>query len=477
MAEEHDLGQGLGFRAPEEEILLGYDDGDSEDEVDNIDDDTDDGNDDNDDDDNDNDDDDNDDDEEEADEEEKNNNIQKKKREYLKETIQSFDGERGSILARIADLGAQMSALEAAMKSEVDTLKTLNERQGKSLRQLRTLEEPVGMTIVPAGDETEKDKNTETDLGMIEAQQQQQQPQQHRRCCGLHPWAKRILVVLSVPPMLITVCFWIANTSLYETQWDCIVCRSGQKPSIKQQFLFFTVWNIWFTTVVITAWAATTFTANNNNHRGTIHAVAQKVFLLALPHATTVCLTYIYYVATNPVDGFVDEDLCHRRGRTGMAKTLTDDPVLIDLFLVCAEISDVWIHWVTGPLMILLLVTGEFGYDVWIPYSTIVAVVLGSVIGLAQTYSGSLIYCGGIWFQVGMLMLINFVIHWIYVVLWRYSCRGPLGGVEGTTDDDDNNNGGVGGTKGAALLLPPDRPAAEKEDDDNDNDNGNDDLA
>lgn len=76
-------------------------------------------------------------------------------------------------------------------------------------------------------------------------------------------------------------------------------------------------------------------------------------------------------------------------------------------------ISNLTIHYLSAPLFIILLWFGELTYSVgkiWKAYSTAFIIVLGLAVGLAQEF-GSPIYEGGVWFNVGMTILINFLMH------------------------------------------------------------------
>lgn len=235
-------------------------------------------------------------------------------------------------------------------------------------------------------------------------------------CFSMPVWecrAKTILLVLSIPLVVNSVAIWIFNTINYDKQWICQLCRAEEDPAIKQQFMYFTVWNLWFTGIMVFLWAF-------NGPRS--KTIGNALFRVALPHATVVFVTYIYYIATNPGDGFLNEDACYAWGRVALSKTFTDTKWLVDFYLVCSNLSDYWVHWISGPLMVLLLATGEFGpYDHLVPYNVVFIVLLGVGIGLGQTY-GARIYCGEIWFQVGGTMVFHLFFHCVYVA-WHRRCR------------------------------------------------------
>ena len=231
---------------------------------------------------------------------------------------------------------------------------------------------------------------------------------------ALHPMAKLALTIIYTPLLLNAFVLWIVNTIYWKEQWECITCRADDEPSIVQQFLYFSVWSLWLTMVVFFAWAVgSTCTASTD--RPLANRIAEWSFRLALPHVVTVMTTYIYYVALNPPDTFLDEQACYTLSRGGLSRSITDNRGAINAYLVCALLSDVLVHWMSAPLLLVLLWSGELEYDPLLPYSTILMIALGISVGLADTY-GSTIYCGNAWFNVGMSILINFFYHVLFAL-------------------------------------------------------------
>jgi len=232
---------------------------------------------------------------------------------------------------------------------------------------------------------------------------------------------KRIITIIYTPLFLIAQFVWLVDSIYWKEHWKCIQCRADEKPAFKQQFLYFTCWSMWFSLVVFVTWAY--FTPPSSSGRSVL---AQRVIRVALPHVCTVMVTYIYYAATNPATSFLDADACYTLGRAGFPKNVTDNKAMVNFLLVCANISDNTVHYLSAPLLLMLLFSNELEYDLMIPYSTIFIIILGVAVGIADTY-GSRIYCGGLWFNVGMSILFNFVFHVIFVLNHRgklaFLCR------------------------------------------------------
>merc|ERR1712232_1280447 len=217
------------------------------------------------------------------------------------------------------------------------------------------------------------------------------------------------LIVVSTPLIMISLGIWIHGNVFYKAQWDCVKCRADEPAAFTQNFLYYTLWNLFLTTALFVAWAGGWKTA------------AQRIFRVLLPHACTVTTSYIYYVATNPNDGFFTEE-CYTSGRAALSKQITDNTAAIDSFLVCYNIFDIFVHYLICPMMLLLLFSGELDYDSAFPYSTVFVFLLGLAVALTQTF-GSTVYCGSVWFYMSMMTLIHLVYHVLFVLWHRRICQ------------------------------------------------------
>lgn len=159
---------------------------------------------------------------------------------------------------------------------------------------------------------------------------------------ALHPMAKLAVIITYTPLLLNAFVLWIVNTIYWKEQWECITCRADDEPSIVQQFLYFSVWSLWLTMVVFFAWAVGS-TCTASTERPLANRISEWSFRLALPHVVTVMTTYIYYVALNPPDTFLDQQACHT-----LSRSITDNRGAINAYLVCALLSDVLVHWINA---------------------------------------------------------------------------------------------------------------------------------
>ena len=229
-----------------------------------------------------------------------------------------------------------------------------------------------------------------------------------------------ILLLIFTPLYVLAFLYWALNTVFYKEQWECINCRKDDDPSIKQQFLYFTVWNMYFSIAIFFSWAAKKLFQYRNDF--SYEKIHQHVFNISLPHIITVGITYIYYNATNDTDGYANTDVCYSSGKTILSRQITSNEGLANIILVIGVMSDLTVHYFSAPLMILLLLTDEMKYDVslWRPYSTLFVFVLGMIVALGQTF-GSRIYCGDAWFNTGSSIGVNFAVHCILVCYnhWR----------------------------------------------------------
>jgi len=223
--------------------------------------------------------------------------------------------------------------------------------------------------------------------------------------------AKLALIIIYVPSFLIAIEVWIVNSIYFREDWECVTCRADETPSFKHNYLYFTYWSLWLSIAVFIPWAF-------SQPGGKLRMYAQRIFRVALPHACTVMVTYIYYIALNPVNEFFNLDACYVLGRAVMSKKITDNMTLVNFHLVCSIISDIVLHYMSAPMLVLLVLSGELEYDLVFPYTTVFMLILGVTVGLAQTF-GSKIYCSdNIFFDVGICFSINFVFHVIFA-LWH----------------------------------------------------------
>jgi len=226
----------------------------------------------------------------------------------------------------------------------------------------------------------------------------------------LHKIAKLALSVVCTPLIMISLGVWIFEIVFYREQWECIMCRADEPTSTKQNFLYYTLWNLFLTTALFVAWAGGWKTA------------AKRIFRVELPHACTVATAYIYYRVTFQNDEFFNAEDCYVRGRATLSKQITDSEAAVDAYMVFQNILNIFVHYVICPVMLLLLFSGELDYDLAFPYSTVFVTLLGLAIALSQTF-GSKIYCGSIWFQMGMMILIHLVYHGLFVLWNRRICQ------------------------------------------------------
>jgi len=222
--------------------------------------------------------------------------------------------------------------------------------------------------------------------------------------------AKLALIVVSTPLILISLGTWITGMVFNEERWACINCRADDPVSFKQNFLFYTLWLLFLTTALFVAWA------------GGKKKAARRIFRVVLPHSCTVTMTNIYYNATNPSDGFFNTELCYTRVRAYVTMEMAENIAARDAYLFCQNVFDIFVHYAACPILLLLLFSGEIDYDSAFPYSTIFVFLLGLAIALSETF-GSKVYCGGMWFNASMMVVINLVYHVLFVLWHRKICR------------------------------------------------------
>jgi len=225
----------------------------------------------------------------------------------------------------------------------------------------------------------------------------------------LPKWFGYILLIIFTPLYAIAFTQWIIFTVVYKEQWACINCRKDEQPSVKQQFLYYTIWNMWFSIAIFGGLAAKKY-----SNRFLHNSLLEKICWVGLPSIITTFSTYIYYIATNPSEGYFNTEECYTLGRAMLSKQLVSSQRVIDTILVFGVISDLVLHYFSAPLMVFFLLLGELNYDVglWRPYSTLFIFILGMVAALGQTF-GSRVYCGNAWFNSGGTVVLNFLVHCI----------------------------------------------------------------
>jgi hypothetical protein len=216
------------------------------------------------------------------------------------------------------------------------------------------------------------------------------------------------LILIFSPLYAIALLQWIVSTIYYREQWACLTFRTNYPPSIKQQFLFFSVWSLWLSIAIFIGWTRKFFGKRNESS-----SMLENICKVALPHIITVFVTYIYYDISNPANEFVNKEACYTLRKAALSKEITTNEALIKTVLIFEVMDNLTVHYFSAPLMFILLWCGEISYNVvkiWKAFSTLFIIILGVVVGLAQEF-GSPIYNGDIWFFVGTSIAINFVVH------------------------------------------------------------------
>ena len=225
-----------------------------------------------------------------------------------------------------------------------------------------------------------------------------------------------------------TIVMWLFSSAITpEHNWVCIQCRASMEPGVGQQFLFYSVWSFWMTFLVFVTWIL--LSQNNPDSNATANppsAAASRLqliynigFQVALPHVTTVMITYVYYVATNPVDTFLDTEACYHLGRANLGKSFTENMFYANVYLVLMNVQDWTVHYLSAPLLFFLWSTGQANFQTvswrWLfPSSTLFVIILSSIIAIAQAYWGVILYCGGMWFVLGLFTGINLLFHILF---------------------------------------------------------------
>jgi hypothetical protein len=218
------------------------------------------------------------------------------------------------------------------------------------------------------------------------------------------------LILIFSPLYTIALLQWLIDTIYYREQWVCLTYRTNYPPSIKQQFLYFSLWSLWFSIAIFIGWTRKYIGKMKNDS-----SMLENICKVALPHIITVFVTYIYYDISNPANEFLNKEACYTLEKAILSKDITSNETLINIMLAFGVMSNLSVHYFSAPLMFILLWCGEISYGVgkiWKAYSTLFIVILGVVVGLSQEF-GSPIYNGSIWFFVGTSIAINFVVHCI----------------------------------------------------------------
>jgi hypothetical protein len=139
-------------------------------------------------------------------------------------------------------------------------------------------------------------------------------------------WLRFALILIYVPLYTISLTQWIVNTIYYREQWECFTYRADYQPSIKQQFLYFSMWSLWFSIALLIGWIRTNFSK-------TVFKTNEVMIWVALPHIFTVFICYIYYDVTNPSDEFLNSEACYTLRKSAWAKQITSNETVINLML------------------------------------------------------------------------------------------------------------------------------------------------
>jgi len=141
----------------------------------------------------------------------------------------------------------------------------------------------------------------------------------------------------------------------------------------------------------------------------------------------------VYYEANKPPrTDFLNFEDCwawDNYGSIALSKQIVDDRsvVWVDVYLVCGVISDFIYHYLSVPLLLILVFSGELDFDSWIPFSLLFEIVLGILVSLVDHYEVNL-YCGESgWFVALCLAALNLLTFIIYVLWYRripsFLCR------------------------------------------------------
>ena len=290
-------------------------------------------------------------------------------------------------------------------------------------------------------------------------------------------WLSLSLKVVFTPLYINAFAVWLASvTVLFHDNWKCIPCRHDKHtdPSILPTFLFYSAWNALFAAAVFVHWAYfpptprtahpeeihhkehdkdKTLANEEETHHDTEDAADTNVpsngeddedqettatvpgnnltflstilFPLALPVVTAVFGSYVLYVVRNPMDSFVDEDVCERCVRSKISKDIAEShPFAANLYMFLHFLMDVTIHYLSAPLLVSLYVSCEIPYldNPFRPLAPIFTLILSLVIGIVHDHVVPVYCTDTIWVTVVGFLVAVCVFH----ALFSLGSRGRL---------------------------------------------------
>ena len=265
------------------------------------------------------------------------------------------------------------------------------------------------------------------------------------------PTLRRTLQVIFTPLYVNAVAIWLVNvTFLFKDVWKCQPCRTDEhpEPSVAPHFLFFSVWNGLLALIVFFHWAYFLYRPHHHvdhsdkshqgNHDETDNSdditeqnierqhnhedstlLSAVLFPTALPFVTTVFAGYLVYVVDNPVDSFIDEEICDRFVRSEISKDISEShPFAANLYMFLHFLMDCTIHYLSAPLLISFYVYGEIPYKSMLlrPVSPIFTLILGVFLGVVHETVAPVYCTDNIWVSVIGTVGVVTVFHVVYVL-------------------------------------------------------------
>ena len=121
---------------------------------------------------------------------------------------------------------------------------------------------------------------------------------------------KALLFAVYTPLTLIALITWIVQTIFWREQWECIMCRLDDPPSIKQQFLYFTIWSMWFSITILTCWSLKSLFCKTPSSI-LLDKCLSRATEVGVPHILTVFISYIYYLLVTKCEDLVNSEDCY----------------------------------------------------------------------------------------------------------------------------------------------------------------------
>ena len=125
---------------------------------------------------------------------------------------------------------------------------------------------------------------------------------------------------------------WFFDTIYYRQQWECLTYRADYPPSVKQQFLYFSMWSLWFSVAIFIGWI-------RKSSEKKFSRAYSAICWVGLPHVIAVFVSYIYYDVTNPPDEFLDKEACYTLYKSIFSKEITTNETIINMMLVIGRKS------------------------------------------------------------------------------------------------------------------------------------------